>query len=78
MGFPLFKPLEFDGVNDSLFQPFDLLGNAHMEYIRYRGEFADVPIERIKNTFQKYYTPMTDLAVSDFDKEAEIENPDPS
>ncbi|BBO83344.1 hypothetical protein DSCO28_39100 [Desulfosarcina ovata subsp. sediminis] len=72
------KPLEFDGINDSLFQPFDLLGNAYMEYIRYRGEFSDAPIERIKSTFQKHYLSMNDLKMSDFDKEAEIENPAPS
>jgi transglutaminase-like putative cysteine protease len=72
------KALEFDGFSDSLFQPFDLLGNAHMEYIRYRGEFADAPIERIKSTFQKHYSQMIDLAMSNFDKDAEIENPGPS
>ena len=72
------KPLDFDGTGDSLFQPFDLLGNAHMEYIRYRGEFSDAPIDRIKATFERYYTPMADLAKSDFDRDAQQENPRPS
>lgn len=72
------KPLDFDGTGDSLFQPFDLLGNAHMEYIRYRGEFADAPIDQIRETFQRHYRPMSDLADSDFDRDAQAENPDPS
>ena len=41
------KPLDFDGYEDALFHPFDLQGNRHMEYLRYRGEFADVPIDLI-------------------------------
>lgn len=72
------KPLEFDGTGDSLFHPFDLLGNAHMEYIHYRGEFADVPLDRIEATFQRHYASLTDLATSDFDRDAMAENPLPS
>ena len=69
------KTLEFDGTNDSLFQPFDLLGNAHMEYIHYRGEFPDAPLDRIKATFERHYMPMNDLTSSDFDQDAKAENP---
>ena len=69
------KPLEFDGISDSLFQPFDLLGNAHMEYIDYRGEFSDAPIDRIRATFERNYMPMNDLTSSDFDQDAKAENP---
>jgi transglutaminase-like putative cysteine protease len=69
------KALEFDGISDSLFQPFDLMGNAHMEYIHYRGEFSDAPIDRIKATFERHYMPMNDLASSDFDQDAKAENP---
>ncbi len=49
------KPLEFDGTTDSLFHPFDRQGNRHMEYIRYRGEFADVPLRQIAETFREKY-----------------------
>ncbi len=48
-------PLEFDGVNDSLFHPFDLAGRRHMEYLRDRGAFADVPFETIVGDFKKLY-----------------------
>ena len=49
------KPLEFDGKTDSLFQPFDPSGRRHMEYLRDRGAFADVPFETITADFAKYY-----------------------
>jgi transglutaminase-like putative cysteine protease len=48
-------PLEFDGVNDSLFHPFDQAGRRHMEYLRNRGAFADVPFETIVAAFKKFY-----------------------
>ena len=41
-------PLEFDGERDSLFQPLDLEGRRHMEYVRDRGVFADLPLEQIR------------------------------
>ncbi|HEY1474395.1 MAG TPA: transglutaminase family protein [Pseudolabrys sp.] len=49
------KPLEFDGKTDSLFQPFDQAGRQHMEYLKDRGAFADVPFDTIKADFIKYY-----------------------
>ena len=48
-------PLEFDGVNDSLFHPFDRTGRRHMEYLKDRGAFADVPFEAIVSDFKKFY-----------------------
>jgi hypothetical protein len=49
------KPLEFDGVTDSLFQPFDPAGRQHMEYLNDRGAFADVPFDIIKAVFLEKY-----------------------
>jgi transglutaminase-like putative cysteine protease len=48
-------PLEFDGINDSLFQPFDPSGRRHMEYLNDRGAFVDVPFETIVSDFKKFY-----------------------
>lgn len=50
------KPLEFDGRQDSLFHPFDREGRRHMEYLRHRGTFPDVPFETIQSEFQLTYT----------------------
>ena len=49
------KPLDFDGVNDSLFHEFDQAGNRHMEYLHYRGTYADVPFDEIVATFREKY-----------------------
>ena len=49
------KPLEFDGVTDSLFHPFDEDNRRHMEYVHERGSFADVPAEEIKRVFSETY-----------------------
>jgi transglutaminase-like putative cysteine protease len=49
------KPLAFDGETDSLFQAFDQAGRRHMEYLRDRGSFADVPFETIRADFMKSY-----------------------
>jgi len=37
-------PLDFDGENDSIYHPFDRAGNKHMEYVRQRGVFFDMPL----------------------------------
>jgi transglutaminase-like putative cysteine protease len=68
------KPLEFDGHEDALFHPFDQSGNKHMEYIRYRGEFSDLPIEEITDTMTRRYGHHPPAPEADFEKEAENEN----
>jgi transglutaminase-like putative cysteine protease len=49
------RPLEFDGREDSIYHPFDLDGRQHMEYLNFRGEYADLPFEEMKRDFAKYY-----------------------
>ncbi len=36
-------PLEFDGLTDSVFHPFNQKGERYMEYLHDHGQFADVP-----------------------------------
>lgn len=48
-------PLEFDGVGDSIYHPFDKSGQRHMEYLRERGSFAEVPLARIVADFRAVY-----------------------
>ena len=57
-------PLEFDGIHDSLFHPFDPAGRRHMEYLQDRGAFADVPFESIKADFKKYYPKLVAASAS--------------
>lgn len=68
------RPLEFDGKEDSIYHPFDTTGNKHMEYLNYRGEFADVPLQAMLDTFQAEYPDMDQWTQSgDFEAEAENE-----
>jgi len=64
------KPLEFDGVTDSLFHPFDEDNRRHMEYVRDRGAYADVPADEIRRvfseTYPKYFNLGPDAAKLDF------------
>lgn len=41
------QPLEFDGINDSYYHPYDLQGRRHMEFIQWRGEYDDFPWETV-------------------------------
>ena len=45
-------PLEWDGVEDSVFHPYDVNDRRHMEYVRERGSFSDVPYEEITATYR--------------------------
>jgi transglutaminase-like putative cysteine protease len=49
------KPLEFDGMADSLFHPFDEDNRRHMEYVRDRGTYDDVPADEIRRVFSETY-----------------------
>jgi transglutaminase-like putative cysteine protease len=49
------RALDFDGREDSIYHPLDLEGNRHMEYLRYRGEHAEPPIEAMAATFREHY-----------------------
>jgi len=48
-------PLDFDGVNDSIYHPFDQHGNRHMEYLLDRGKFDDLPLAAMLETFHTLY-----------------------
>ncbi|WP_416899264.1 MAG: transglutaminase domain-containing protein [Minwuia sp.] len=66
------KPLEWDGTADSIYHPIDKAGNRHMEYLNYRGEFAEPPLDRMIATFVEHYPHWRDRANStagDFDAE---------
>lgn len=49
------KVLEFDGTADALMHPYDAAGNRHMEYVRQRGSFDDLPLARILDDFAAIY-----------------------
>lgn len=70
------KPLEFDGRNDSIYHPFDERGNVQMEYVRDRGEHADIPLDAIIDTLRRRYGPFSNLPQADFSEDVKAENPE--
>ncbi len=71
------KPLEFDGINDSILHSFDKSGNLHMEYIKDHGSFSDLPWDIIlAESMKRYPLYFKDLEVrsKDFSEEALKEN----
>lgn len=71
------QPLEFDGHHDSIFHPFDTLGNQHMEYVADHGSFDDLPWDRIMadalKAYPRYFE-FLDRKPGDFSVEAQKEN----
>ena len=49
-------PLEFDGRKDALFHEFSADGSRHMEYVRDRGRFADLPYDTLIRAFEEVYS----------------------
>lgn len=48
-------PLEFNGREDSLFQPYNLEKRQFMEYIEYLGTYSDIPVETILKGWKDIY-----------------------
>jgi transglutaminase-like putative cysteine protease len=48
-------PLEFDGLNDSIFQQYNSEGSKFMEYLEDYGSFEDVPTDFIIKNMQDNY-----------------------
>jgi len=67
------RVLEFDGTADSIYHPFDLSGNRHMEYLLDRGSFEDVPIDEIIATFKKEYVVDDSFEKADFEADVDQE-----
>ncbi|MCW9034730.1 MAG: transglutaminase-like domain-containing protein [Rhodospirillales bacterium] len=72
------KPLEFNGLEDSIFHPYDEDERKHMEYVKDRGSFADVPYEEIIATYKKNSPKLLDNGLSggqsgDFGDDAQTE-----
>jgi transglutaminase-like putative cysteine protease len=49
------EPLEFNGREDSLFQPYNSERRKFMEYVEFHGIFADIPVAEILADWEKTY-----------------------
>jgi len=48
-------PLEFNGRQDSLFQPYNLQNQKFMEYVAFRGTYPDIPVDHIVEAWKEAY-----------------------
>jgi transglutaminase-like putative cysteine protease len=74
------KPLEFDGIHDSIFHEFNQKNQKHMEYLHDHGSFTDLPYEEMFSAYRQHYPTMfeklnTGIPAGDFHKEAEQQIP---
>jgi transglutaminase-like putative cysteine protease len=51
-------PVEFDGEHDALLHAFTADGTQHMEYVRERGIFDDLPLDVILTELREAYGPL--------------------
>ena len=63
------RPLEFDGRRDSLLHEYDQEGRRHMEYVRERGHYPDVPYDKIIADFKKMYPRWLAMGTVEMDRE---------
>jgi hypothetical protein len=54
------KPLEFDGVHDSIFQEFSPEGKQYMQYIHEYGQFDDLPYDLFVSELKEHYPHLFD------------------
>ena len=48
-------PLEFNGQEDSIFQPYNVEKKLFMEYITFHGTYADIPVDQIVEAWKAAY-----------------------
>ena len=65
--------LEFDGSADSIYHPFDLSGQRHMEYVRFRGEYDDIPRDELLQVFAEHYPRLPRLDTANWDDDVAAE-----
>jgi hypothetical protein len=68
------QPLEFDGTTDSIYHPFDLDGQRHMEYLALHGEHDDLPLNDLRTVFATHYPQLLTSSSEDWLRDVERES----
>ena len=68
------RSLDFDGETDSLMHPYNSTNQRHMEYVKQRGEFDDLPYDELVGDMVRMYPQVVAFSErqvgGDFDQEA--------
>lgn len=67
-------PLEFDGQQDSIYHPYGLDGQRHMEYVEMRGEHDEVPRDDLLSVFAEHYPHFKRLDTASWNDDVSAEN----
>lgn len=69
-------PLEFDGIADSIYHPYDRAGNRHMEYVAMRGTYDEMPLAQMAADLRSMYPGVYDddaaASITHADFEADV------
>jgi len=49
------NPLDFNGLEDSVFQPYNLENQLYMEYTDFLGTYSDIPVDLIVTAWEEAY-----------------------
>ncbi len=66
-------PLDFDGEHDSQMHPYNSANQLHMEYVKQRGEFDDLPYDELRADMLRMYPNLVASSTGhqgDFDRES--------
>ena len=63
-----FIPVEFNGYKDALSHPFDTKGRPHIEYLKDRGSFTDLPLDLILQGLKEYYGPLDERRMAEWNQ----------
>ena len=67
-------PLDFNGLDDPIYPPFDQHGERHMAYLHQRGSFDDLPLTAIVADFEQHYPKwLASMAQPPADFQAEVD-----
>jgi transglutaminase-like putative cysteine protease len=72
------QPLEFDGASDSIYHPFDLEGQRHMEYLALHGEHDDLPLDELRHVFSVHYPQLLNSTQDNWMADVDRENARPA
>lgn len=56
-------PLDFDGEHDSQMHPYNSTNQRHMEYVKQRGEFDDLPYDQLVVDMLRMYPKLVAISV---------------
>lgn len=69
------EPLEFNGLDDSIYQEYNNDADQFMEYLEFHGSYSDIPVAEMIAAFRKTYgDKLVDMWIEAFDSTRRFAN----